>query len=226
MSCKNWVEVYEERARQLADPRDICECYIDDRPCDETWFKAAADHIADLLQLHPTDRTLEVGCGCGNILQRLTQSGGEFVGVDPASSVLEKAKELLPQISFHEAYASKMPFPDAGFDKCFSYQVIHYFPDLGTAESAILEMRRVVKPGGRILLGQVPNAEKYEAYQQQRQTRSFVRKPVVSHSLEWLWYSPEFFYKFRDCFADVQVRQIEQAFDPIYRYRMDVLLVV
>ena len=226
MTFKSWAEVYDERARRFEDPRDICEFYSGDRPCDEAWFRGACDLIADSLELRETDRVLEVGCGCGVLMGRLIERGGSFVGVDPAPGVLAKAAEVLPQAEFHEATAEVMPFADAEFDKCYCYQVAHYFDDLATAERALMEMRRVVKPGGRILLGQVPNAEMHDAYQERRRARTFARDGRVSHALRWLWYAPEFFLGFRDRFADVRVVREEREFDPIYRYRMDVVVVV
>jgi ubiquinone/menaquinone biosynthesis C-methylase UbiE len=226
MSFASWAEVYDERARRFENPLDICEFYSGDRPCDEAWFRGACDLVADALELRPEDRVLEVGCGCGVLMSRLIERGGTFVGVDPAAAVLAKAASSVPRATFHQASAESLPEADAQFDKCYSYQVIHYFGDYEAAERAILEMRRVVKPGGRILLGQVPNAEMHDLYQERRRARSFARDGRVAHSLRWLWYSPEFFMGLRDRFSEVEVRRVEHEFDPIYRYRMDVVLVV
>jgi len=222
MSHKTWADVYSDRAKRYDNPLDVCEFYDGSGHCSEEWLDAICQRIAGSLALGPNDRALEVGCGCGVLMRRLLPRVGQFVGADLSEGVLEKARLAMPNVEFHQASAEQLPFADGAFTKCLSYSVIHFFDDLPAAERAILEIGRVVRPGGRILLGHVPNAEMEPAYQEHRRARAFQRTTQVDHKLKWLWYPPEFFDRFHQRFAKVEVKRGEAEFDQTYRYRMDI----
>ena len=221
---QSWADVYDRRARVFDNPLDICEFYCGEGHVAEDWLAGARDLITSALQLQPTDRVLEVGCGCGVIMQTLLGRAAEFTGDDPAASVLDKARSVLPDVRFEVGSAAALPFPDGAFDKAFSYQVFHYLGSFDTARAGILEMKRVVRPGGRILIGHVPNADREAEYQLQRRRRTFARQQTVEHNLRWLWYPPQFFEQLRGEFESVVIDTSERAFDPNYRWRMDVVL--
>ena len=223
---QSWAEVYDRRAKAFDNPLDICEFYCGEGHVAEDWLAGARDLIVNALQLQPTDKVLEVGCGCGVIMQTLLNRAAEFTGVDPAANVLEIARTAIPNARFEVGSAAALPFHDGSFDKAFSYQVFHYLGSFDTARAGILEMKRVVRSGGRILIGHLPNADREAEYQEQRRRRNFARQSTVEHNLRWLWYPPQFFDQFRDEFASVAIDTSERAFDPNYRWRMDVVLTV
>ncbi|MFN8710299.1 MAG: class I SAM-dependent methyltransferase [Planctomyces sp.] len=223
---RSWADLYDRRAELFENPLDICEFYVGDRHTNDDWFRAAGDHISSAIQLSSTDNVLEIGCGCGVIMKSLMSRGGRFTGVDPARKVLAKAAESIPDASFFCASVDQLPFPNQTFDKAFSYQVFHYLGDLETASRGIQEIRRVVRPGGRIMIGQIPDASREADYQEHRKQRGFSRPEQIEHQLRWLWYPPEFFDQFRNDFQEVVIDQSVPEFDPIYRWRMDVLLTV
>ena len=223
---QSWAEVYDRRAKAFDNPLDICEFYCGEGHVAEDWLAGARDLIVNALQLQPTDKVLEVGCGCGVIMQTLLNRAAEFTGVDPAANVLEKVQTAIPNARFEVGSAAALPFHDGSFDKAFSYQVFHYLGSFDTARAGILEMKRVVRSGGRILIGHLPNTDREAEYQEQRRRRNFARQSTVEHNLRWLWYPPQFFDQFRDEFASVAIDTSERAFDPNYRWRMDVVLTV
>ncbi len=226
MSLSRWSEVYTERAREFANPLDVCEFYSGDQHYSQEWFQETAARIGESLCLEPQDRVLEVGCGCAIIMKYLLPRAKEFVGVDLSAGVLDLARQSLPHVSFQLASAADLPFADAAFDKCYCYQAFHYFDEFAVARQAVDEMRRVVRPGGRILIGQVPNVDFEAEYQQARRSRTFHREQRVQHDLRWLWYSPRFFDEFRDRFTTVEIRRLASDTDLASKYRMDVLLTV
>lgn len=226
MTFNRWADVYSARARQFTNPLDICEFYSDGQHYSDAWFRETTDRIAAQIELSPTDRVLEIGCGCGVLMKHLVSRAANFVGVDLAAGVLEVARRELPQVTFVEASADQLPFADGEFDKCYAYQTIHYFGDLETARKSLGEMRRVVRPGGKILLGQVPDADREAAYQQYRAARNVNRDQRVSHQLRWLWYAPAFFTALTDWFSEIRIERHERPSDPASPYRMDVVLTV
>lgn len=99
--------------------------------------------VADLVQGR---EVLEVGCGTGLILSRLTPLACRAVGVDLSPGMLQKARER--GLEVFEGRAEALPFPDASFDVALSFKVLAHVPDIRTA---LAEMARVVRPGGRVV---------------------------------------------------------------------------
>ncbi len=106
-----------------------------------------------------TARTLlDVGCNAGDLLANLHQSHRHLrlVGVDVNAAQIERARKRLPRIEFHYASGIALPFPDDCFDCVTCIEVLEHVPaDL--REGALREMRRVLRPGGRLVL-RVPHA--------------------------------------------------------------------
>ena len=90
---------------------------------------------------------LEVGCGTGLILERLSRVASRAVGVDLSPGMLEHARAR--GLEVHEASATALPFEDATFDVVCSFKVLAHVEAI---EAALSEMARVVKPGGRVVV--------------------------------------------------------------------------
>lgn len=96
---------------------------------------------------------VDVGCGTGGLLRRLASGGAaRLVGVDESAGMLEIALKLSGNtgaIEFVEASAESLPLGDGEFDLALSCIAFHHFPD---PPGALGEMRRVLRPGGRLLI--------------------------------------------------------------------------
>ena len=91
------------------------------------------------------DRLLEVGCGRGWLTQRIQQLCPATWGVDVNPRSIAHA--VTGQMSAMDAVS--LEFDDAQFDHVYSFHAIEHIVE---AEAALREMRRVIRPGGRILL--------------------------------------------------------------------------
>jgi SAM-dependent methyltransferase len=89
---------------------------------------------------------LEVGCGTGLILERLSRVAERAVGVDLSPGMLEHARAR--GLDVHEGSATALPFEDASFDAAVSFKVLAHVEDISVAMG---EMGRVVRPGGRVI---------------------------------------------------------------------------
>lgn len=106
------------------------------------------------LRLPSTARILEVGCGAGLLTAALAQRGYTVDAIDSASAMLQTAREAAvhrgveSQIRLHLADVHALPFPAKTFDLLIAVGVI---PWLHSEYLALLEMRRVLKPGAYLL---------------------------------------------------------------------------
>ncbi len=92
---------------------------------------------------------LEIGCGTGAHLRALAERYGCTVtGVDPSRAMLAEAAHRLPATALHEGVAERLPFADETFDAAFMVRVVH----LVDRPRAFAEARRVLRPGGRLLV--------------------------------------------------------------------------
>jgi SAM-dependent methyltransferase len=102
----------------------------------------------------PGERILDVACGTGVVARealRVLGPGASVTGVDLNAGMLNVARAHDPEgsIAWYEGSVRALPFPDAGFTLVLCQQGLQYFPDRA---AALDEMRRVLVPGGRIVV--------------------------------------------------------------------------
>ena len=104
------------------------------------------------------ERVLEVGCGTGEIaLRAKTRTGprGSVAGIDPSPEMIavarQKAARANLDVDYRVASVEALPFADATFDVVLSSLMMHHLPE-EMKPRALAEIRRVLKPGGRLLI--------------------------------------------------------------------------
>jgi SAM-dependent methyltransferase len=113
--------------------------------------------VRDAIRAAPGQRVLDLGCGPGFISAELLDDvapGGCVVGVDRSEEMLAIAADRCAgrSAAFRHADATSLPLPDGSFDAAVAVQVLEYVPDVGTA---LAELRRVLRPGARVLVWDV-----------------------------------------------------------------------
>jgi ubiquinone/menaquinone biosynthesis C-methylase UbiE len=119
---------------------------------------AMRERILKLARLQPGEAVLDVGCGTGTLAiaaKREVGAAGKVSGIDASPEMLAraamKARRAGIDVAFTEAPAQALPFPDASFDVVLTSVMLHHLPRPARAQCAS-EMRRVLKPGGRVLV--------------------------------------------------------------------------
>jgi SAM-dependent methyltransferase len=110
--------------------------------------------------LQPGDRIVDVGCGAGIdslIAARMVAPSGLVLGVDMTPAMLEKAiraaaETPVTNVEFRLGYAEALPVEDGWADVVISNGVLNLVPD---KPAALREMGRVLKPGGRLQIGDI-----------------------------------------------------------------------
>ena len=131
-----WEYASEERlATRNATYRDLIEGVNPE----EAVFEAVRESLPD--------RFLDVGCGMGELAERVQRElGAEVVAVDisPRMVELTKARGIEAMVADVQA----LPFPDESFDCVAANWVLYHVPDL---DLGVRELARVLRPGGRLV---------------------------------------------------------------------------
>lgn len=113
------------------------------------WSRSAGIQFLDWLKLPKGLQCLDVGCGNGAFTEVLATRAApsELAGVDPSKEQIDFAKirEGAKFAQFRVGDAQALPFPDGSFDVAIMALVISFVSD---PAKAVLEMARVVRPGG------------------------------------------------------------------------------
>jgi len=111
--------------------------------------------LLDQAALEPHYRVLDVGCGTGSlaVLIKRLYPDVEVIGVDPDPKALaraeRKARADAVSVRFDRGFADALPFAGGTFDRVFSSLMFHHL-ERDNKERSLREIRRVLRPGGRL----------------------------------------------------------------------------
>jgi ubiquinone/menaquinone biosynthesis C-methylase UbiE len=131
-----------------------------DTPESGLTFQEAMDRLTDIaadrLRIGPGSRLLDVGCGAGAPAARIAlRTGAEATGISVSqeqvtrANALARAMSLQHRLAFDQVNAMQLPYADASFDAVLALESMQHMPD---RVQVLREMRRVLRPGGRIVL--------------------------------------------------------------------------
>jgi ubiquinone/menaquinone biosynthesis C-methylase UbiE/DNA-binding transcriptional ArsR family regulator len=110
------------------------------------------DLIALLALLDDSWVVGDLGCGTGHIAEVLSGSVGRVIAIDESGPMLAAARERLAaavNVELREGHIESLPLEDASLDVAVMFLVAHFIVD---PARAMQEVRRVLKPGGRLLI--------------------------------------------------------------------------
>lgn len=105
-----------------------------------------AGGVVEWLAALPGERILDLGCGDGQLTQKLAQAGAQVTGVDASAEMAAAARAL--GVVAEVGNAEALPYPDRSFDAVFSNAALHW---VRNQDAMLAEVHRVLKPGGRFV---------------------------------------------------------------------------
>ena len=135
-----------------------------------------AAHIGQLLDLQKHDDLLDVCCGNGALTMLLAPQVAFCSGVDLSPKQIALAQKHYPAGDWHTLPAHKLAQLPRSYAKINLYFSFQYFTSAAEALAVLHALRAVLKPGGCILLGDIPDADRWWVYYSSGWSR-----------LRWLW---------------------------------------
>jgi arsenite methyltransferase len=146
--------------RPLAHMLEYADEWLEGIPESSIESFAGTGNPFSLGEIRPGERVVDVGCGAGIdslIAAKKVGPDGRVIGVDMSPSMLKKARFAaheaeLNNVEFRVGYAESLPIDECWADVVISNGVLNLMPDKDTA---LQEMSRVLKPGGRLQIGDI-----------------------------------------------------------------------
>lgn len=111
--------------------------------------------VIEALEAGPDDSVLDIGCGPGHALALVARRCREAHGVDRSEVMVRQARRRnrrrlrLDRTAIVQGDFAQLPYPDARFDRIMASNVLYFWADVG---AVLRELRRVLRPGGRIVI--------------------------------------------------------------------------
>ncbi len=124
----------------------------------EQSFRAETIRLA---QIQPGSRVLDIGCGTGTLTiaaARAAGPNGRVWGIDIAPDLVDLARQKAARAGltaqFQVGSITNLPFEDGQLDVVLSSLMLHHLPDDQTRRAGLAEVRRVLRPGGTLLIAE------------------------------------------------------------------------
>ncbi|HET9288520.1 MAG TPA: bifunctional demethylmenaquinone methyltransferase/2-methoxy-6-polyprenyl-1,4-benzoquinol methylase UbiE [Gaiella sp.] len=111
---------------------------------DRSWRRLTVEAI-----VQPGDRVLDACCGTGDLAVAAEREGGIVTGLDFSTAMLERARRKSDTVDWVEGDLLALPFEDGSFDAA---TVGFGVRNVGSLEAGLRELRRVLRPGGRLAI--------------------------------------------------------------------------
>lgn len=122
-------------------------------------IKKMMQSTVKLANIQPGEKAMDVGCGTGTLAILAKQTAGQkatLYGVDASPQMIERAQEKARNagvdVTFQTGLVESIQFPDGTFDVVMNSLMFHHLPSTELKRSALAEMYRTLKPGGRLLV--------------------------------------------------------------------------
>ena len=142
----------DDYGKQTSDSYDRVAAEYDQRIGDELDHKPLERDLLDRFVASVEGRICDLGCGPGHVTRYLHERGADAFGIDLSPGMIEQAKLRNPSLTFEQGDMRALKLDDDSLGGILLlYSIIHIPRDEVTG--VLRELRRVLKPGGQLLVG-------------------------------------------------------------------------
>jgi arsenite methyltransferase len=160
VACEPKKGYHFHTGQPLAAMLGYKESWLDGIPEGSVESFAGTGNPFSMGELNPGEQVVDVGCGAGIdslIAARMVAPGGRVIAIDMTQAMLDKATTAakdagIDNAEFRLGFGEELPAEDQSADVLISNGVLNLMPDKG---NALQEMARVLKPGGRLQIGDI-----------------------------------------------------------------------
>lgn len=105
------------------------------------------ESLLELLNAQPDEEIVDLGCGTGQLTEKIVATGAKVIGLDSDRAMIAQAQSNYPNIPFRVANATDFELENPA-DAIFSNAVLHWVTN---AEAAASQIAKMLKPGGRFV---------------------------------------------------------------------------
>lgn len=212
----NWVSFWNEKAKGKEAAVQVGRV-VSGKSMEGEMMQKIAKRIAEQLELMKEDTLLDVCCGNGELTSLLLPYCKEIHGVDFSERLIEKARTEHPNITFHHASAEDFNI-EKKFDKVLLYFSFQYFEQTEQALKVINNLIAHTKPGGLILIGDIPDKRKFYSYYNSpvKLLQWFKQKLTCSNDMGRFWLPEELNAN--------GMEQAQESWQPYAHYRFDFVI--
>ena len=146
--------VNEEKAKNILDSvrttyNKVAPQFVASRARDWDEFEIVLSYI------RADDTILDAGCAHGRLVPMLQRHGileQNYTGIDISEGLIDKARISFPSLRFDVGNICALPYKDNTFNVVISSAVLHHIPSQKLRIQMLRELRRVVRPGGKVML--------------------------------------------------------------------------
>ncbi|SFJ46508.1 MerR family transcriptional regulator [Thermoflavimicrobium dichotomicum] len=142
-------------------------------------YDQVLDQVVHMIQPKQDEVGLEIGIGTGNLAGRFLQRGIEIKGIDQSKEMLKQCKRKHPEIETRIGNFLAIPYPDHRFDFVVTSYALHHLTD-DQKLLALEEMKRVLKPEGRICIADLMFVDEKARMDYLEQWRKRGREDIIA----------------------------------------------
>jgi len=224
----NWQSFWDQQAIVHENPHAQVARVSQGSQAGQKELENIAFYIKEILDIQKEDHVLDLCCGNGMLSRELAKHCSQLTGIDFSEPLIEIAQDNFQakNITYLQGDVIHLDKLDIGlFDNINLYFSFQYFDTYPLGQQVIQQMANKLKPGGKILIGDVPDADKLKVFYPSRIQRFRYRLARITGRDQMGRFWKEAEMKRMAVQANLHLKKLEQPDGFLYQhYRVDYLL--
>ncbi|WP_336366997.1 class I SAM-dependent methyltransferase [Marinobacter sp. C2H3] len=188
-------DYYSRRVRESRNPLWQVGKTVNGEPVSEAQIDLIVEQISTLLSLTPSDCVLDIGAGNGLLTRRVARRCRQVTGIERNADLVREAEASSAgeRIAYICGSLMTQDWQRLAFSKVYLYEVAQHLSYSDMA-AFLARLSVALPPGGRVLIGGVPNAlEQWSFYGEGQRLRQYLAALADGADVMGTWFHPQFF---------------------------------